>query len=156
MKVIIVEPQKNARVAEIGDKLEDIQAIIGKSIELFFPYHKLFALVLNADGAKLGLEPSFAFGDDKGSIYRIISGTFIIAGVTDSNLVEAVSYCDNDVPYTDDMFTSIQDEYIEGVLKDFTVPHGRLELTEYTLGEAKFIKPIDQDSVNSCLLVEAT
>ena len=156
MKVIIVEPQKNARVAEIGDKLEDIQVIVGKPIELFFPYHKPFALILNADGVKLGLEPSFAFGDDHGSIYRIISGTFIIAGVADSNLVEAVSYCDNDVPYTDDMFTSIQDEYIKYILKDFTVPHGRLELTEYTLGEAEFIKPIDRDSINSCLLDEAT
>ena len=152
MKVIILEPQEHARIAEIGDKLEDIQAVVGKPFEIFFPYCKPIALVYNADGIKLGLEPSFAFCDDHGSIYKIISGTFIIVGVSDPNLEEAVAYRDDDVPYTDGMFISIQDEYIEDLLKDFTVPHGSLEVTDCTLGERDFIHAIDRSSFNTCLI----
>ena len=154
MKVIVVEPQEDARIAQIGDKLEDIQAVVGKPFEIFFPYHKPIALAYNADGIKLGLEPSFAFCDDRGYIYKIICGTFIIVGVSDPGLEGTVACHDDDIPYTDGMFKSVQDKYIEGLLKDFTVPHGNLEVTDCTLGEREFIHAIERDSFNTCLITE--
>lgn len=81
MKVIIVEPHKKARVADIGSELEDLQAVVGGHIEAIYPFYDPVALVCNEEGKFNGSELNRALYDDGGNVYDIISGTFFICGL---------------------------------------------------------------------------
>jgi hypothetical protein len=81
MKVIMVEPNKPARIAEIGDSLRDLQRAVGGHIEAIYPYEELVAIVANDEGKIDGLPLNRALRDENGDIYDIISGSFFICGI---------------------------------------------------------------------------
>ena len=56
MKVIIVEPHKQARIEEIGRELEDFQEIVGGYIEAIYPFDDPVAIVCNDEGKMMGAE----------------------------------------------------------------------------------------------------
>jgi hypothetical protein len=85
MKVIIVEPNKPARVAEIGDSLKDMQKAVGGYIQAVYPYADLISLVANEEGKLDGLPLNRALRDESGEIYDILSGTFLITGLSEDN-----------------------------------------------------------------------
>ena len=104
MKVILVEPNKPAHVAEIGDKLEDMQQVVGGYIEAVYPYEELVAIVCN-DSAKLeGMPLNRALRDENDEVYDVIAGTFFLVGVGEED------------------FESIPDELVEKFLKLFQYP----------------------------------
>ena len=85
MEVLLVEPGKEARIAEIGNDLKSLQAAVGGYIEAAYPWDDPVAIVCNDDGKFNGLAPNRAIYDTDGEIVDIIAGTFLIVGLTDDN-----------------------------------------------------------------------
>ena len=104
MKVLIIEPGKEAYEAEIGDTLKDMQKVVGGYIEAIYPYEEPIALFCNEEGKLNGLPLNRALRDEDGNIYDIIAGTFFICGLSEDN------------------FDSLSPELVEQFKKTFLTP----------------------------------
>ena len=85
IKVLVVEPMKPCRVAEIPDKLEVMQAIVGGYIQEVAPFAEPVVIVCNEEGKLQGLPYNRPLVDKNGLPYDILCGTFFIAGVQGEN-----------------------------------------------------------------------
>ena len=81
IKVLVVEPMKPCRVAEIPDKLEVMQAIVGGYIQEVAPFTEPVVIVCNEEGKLQDLPYNRPLLDRNGLPYDIVCGTFFIAGV---------------------------------------------------------------------------
>ena len=79
MKIIIVEPFKKARAAEIEGTLTDFQKIVRGYIEIVRPFNDNVCLVCNDEGKLLGL-PFNRPLEHNGRAYDLICGTFFLVG----------------------------------------------------------------------------
>ena len=52
MRILLVEPGKVPRTAEIGDSLEAMQTVVGGSIQAVYPFEEPVALVCNEESCK--------------------------------------------------------------------------------------------------------
>lgn len=95
MKVVLVEPKKQARVVEIDHSLESMQQIVGGYIETFQLDDEVF-IICNEEGKLNGLEPCRAIWHE-GELIDIIFGTFFICAA----------------PWDSDNFASLSDEQSE-------------------------------------------
>ena len=82
MKAIIVEPDARPRVADIQSDLENLQKIVHGLIQVVYPFDDPVVIICNEEGKLLGLEPNRALRNQRGEIYDILCGTFIVAGLT--------------------------------------------------------------------------
>lgn len=80
MQVLLVEPGKKAREAEIEDELHILQKIVGGSIEATYPWEDPVAVVCNEEGKINGLPLNRSLED-----YDIIAGTFLICGLSEED-----------------------------------------------------------------------
>jgi len=80
MNVLIIEPEKAPREAEIGGDLKSMQEIVGGYIEAVYPYDDPIAIVCNDEGKLNGLPLNRKLED-----YDIIAGTFFICGLNEEN-----------------------------------------------------------------------
>lgn len=79
IQVVLVEPGKTARIAEVGTSLEALQRTVGGSIEAYYPFAEQVCIVCNEEGKINGLPLNRAIRDeDTGDIADIIAGTFFI------------------------------------------------------------------------------
>ena len=78
MRVLLVEPGKIPRPAEIGDSLEDMQTVVGGHIQAVYPFEEPVALICNEEGKCLGLPLNRVLRLDTGEIYDVIAGTFFL------------------------------------------------------------------------------
>ena len=76
MKVLIVEPGKYPRKAEIDGSLKSMQQIVGGLIQPIYPWEDRVALVCNDEGKVMGLPLNRSLED-----YDMIAGTFLICGL---------------------------------------------------------------------------
>lgn len=88
MKVVLCEPGKKAQIAEIGNKLEDMQKVVGGLIQAVYPFTDNVALVCNEEGKIDGLPLNralFVYDSDPDTrsvdITDFICGTFFICGL---------------------------------------------------------------------------
>ena len=77
MKVLIVEPGKYPREADIEHTLQAEQKIVGGTIESVYTWRDRACIVCNDDGIALGLPLNRMLGD-----YDVIHGTFFICGLS--------------------------------------------------------------------------
>ena len=76
IKVVLCEPGKVARVAEIGTELSDLQRVVGGLIEPYYPFEEQVCIVCNDEGKYNGMRPCRAiYGDDR-EMMDIIFGPF--------------------------------------------------------------------------------
>ena len=80
MKVVICEPGRYARIAEIEPTLKAEQEIVGGLIDCVYPWPDMVALVCNDEGKLNGLPLNRALED-----YDVIAGTFFICGISGEN-----------------------------------------------------------------------
>lgn len=80
MNVLIIEPEKVPREAEIGSDLKSMQEIVDGYIEAVYPFDDPVALVCNDEGKLNGLPLNRKLED-----YDIIAGTFFICGLSEDN-----------------------------------------------------------------------
>lgn len=85
IKVVIVEPNKEARIEEIENTLEAKQEIVGGWIEAIYPYEDPIALVCNEEGKMDGSAPCRVLRDEDGEICDIVYGAFLIVGLTEED-----------------------------------------------------------------------
>lgn len=79
IRVVLVEPGKLARIAQIGTTLEAMQQTVGGDIEAYYPFEEQVCIVCNEEGKINGLPLNRAIRDaDTGDIADIIAGTFFI------------------------------------------------------------------------------
>lgn len=76
MKVVLVEPRKQARVVEIDHSLESMQKIVGGYIETFRLDDEVY-IICNEEGKLGGFQPNRAIWYE-GELIEIIFGTFFI------------------------------------------------------------------------------
>ena len=79
MRVVLVEPGKAARVAEIDGSLEGMQKTVGGYIQAVYPFEETVCLVCNEEGKLQGLPLNRALRDEDNRIYDIVAGTFSYA-----------------------------------------------------------------------------
>lgn len=66
IKVVLCEPGKVARVAEIGTELTDLQRVVGGLIEPYYPFEEQVCIVCNDEGKYNGMRPCRAiYGEDR-------------------------------------------------------------------------------------------
>ena len=116
--VILCEPGKFARKAEIGTTLEDLQSVVGGDIEPFYPYDEQVCLVCDEEGKIKGKELNRAIYDKDGEMIEIMAGTFFI--------------CD----CSGQRFGSLSKEQLERYGKQFLYPERFIRLN----GEIKALK----------------
>lgn len=76
IKVVLCEPGKVARVAEIGTELSDLQRVVGGMIEPYYPFEEQVCIVCNDEGKYNGMRPCRAiYGEDR-EMMDIIFGPF--------------------------------------------------------------------------------
>ena len=76
MDVLIVEPEKSPRMANITGDLNSLQQVVGGYIEAVYPYDDPVAIVCHEEGKLIGLPLNRKLED-----YDIIAGTFIVCGL---------------------------------------------------------------------------
>ena len=81
MKILFVEPGKEAQPAEIHGDLKEMQAIVGGQIRRFYPWEDPVALICNDEGKLLRLPLNRALED-----YDMIAGNFLSAGLRETHL----------------------------------------------------------------------
>lgn len=82
MKILFVEPGKEAQPAEIQGDLKEMQAIVGGRIEALYPWADPVALICNDEGKLLRLPLNRALED-----YDMIAGNFFICGIEGDEFV---------------------------------------------------------------------
>ena len=85
MTVLVVEPMKEPRVVTLPTGLEALQKAVGGYIEAVYPFEDPVALICNEEGKFAGLELNRGLYDDKGKLYDILAGTFLVTGLTEDN-----------------------------------------------------------------------
>ena len=79
IQVVLVEPGKLARIAEIGTTLDAMQRTVGGNIEPCYPFEEQVCIVCNDEGKISGLPLNRAIRDeDTHEIVDIVAGTFFI------------------------------------------------------------------------------
>lgn len=104
IKVVLCEPGKVARVAEIGTELSDLQRVVGGLIEPYYPFEEQVCIVCNDEGKYNGMRPCRAIYGENREMMDIIFGPFFI--------------CDCSTPY----FGSLNKEQLERYTKQFQNP----------------------------------
>ena len=79
--VLLVEPERYPRPVEIGTELKDLQEAVGGFIETSYPFADKACLILNDTGKIEGLPLNRALRDDDGTIYDVVAGSFLVAGL---------------------------------------------------------------------------
>lgn len=112
MKILIIEPGKHPRVADIEHTLENLQSIVGGYLEAIYPWDDRVALVCD-DEAKLKADTQWNRMLEN---FDIIKGTFFFCGLGEED------------------FTDLPDDLIEKYSKKFwdiemfiPMPNGKLQ-----------------------------
>lgn len=85
--VVMVEPGKEARLADVDPSLEGLyKAIRAEMIEPVYPFEEQVCLICDEEGKLTGRELNRALRyDGEGEIYDIVAGTFIVCGCGGEN-----------------------------------------------------------------------
>ena len=78
IKVILLEPNKLARVTEIEHSLEAMQEIVLGDIQAVYPFEEEVCIVCNEEGKIDGLPLNRALYDENHEVYDIIAGPAFI------------------------------------------------------------------------------
>ena len=85
MNVLLVQPESYPKPVTIGSDLESLQAAVGGSIEVVYPYEDAVGLLMNEEGKINGLPLNRALRDEQGELYDIIAGDFLVVGLTEDD-----------------------------------------------------------------------
>lgn len=82
IRTLLMEPNKTARVAEIGTTLEEMQAVVKGSIETAYFFDDPVVLVVNEEGKVNGMPLNRGIYDKDKKLIDIIAGPAFLCGDT--------------------------------------------------------------------------
>ena len=85
MNVLIVEPGKHPRLADIDESLESLQKIVGGYIQAIYPFEDEIAIICDEESK---LKSDTEWNRMLPEIRDVIKGTFIIAGLGDEDFTD--------------------------------------------------------------------
>lgn len=85
MKVVLLEPGKLARVAEIGTTLAEMQKTVGGDIEPFYPFEEDVCIIVDEEGKLKGSQLNRAVYSEDHEMIEIIAGTAFICDCSGSD-----------------------------------------------------------------------
>lgn len=85
MTVLVVEPLKEPYLKEISSGLSAMQEEVNGLIAAAYPFDDPVALICNDEGKLNGMELNRALRDDRGQLYDIVAGPFLVAGLSEDN-----------------------------------------------------------------------
>ena len=85
MRAVVVRPGEPAVAQEIDGSLEGMQRIVNGMIQCIYPYEDNVGLLCNDEGKLLGMEANRALRDENGEVYDVISGPFVVVGLSSDN-----------------------------------------------------------------------
>ena len=80
--ILVIEPGKKPYEKGIGSDLKSLQNAVGGFIQAVYPYDEPVAIICDEEGKLNGKEMNRALRDEDGHIYDVISGTFLVVGLT--------------------------------------------------------------------------
>ena len=83
MKVLLLEPGKIARAAEIEHTLNSMQSVVGGIITVVYPFEAAVGVVANDEGLLLGLPLNRKLSEEV-----IIAGTCFICGLSEEDFTD--------------------------------------------------------------------
>ena len=83
--VVLCEPGKLARIAEVTNDLNGLQSAVNGDIETFYPFEEEVCIICNEEGKFNGMEPNRAVYGEDGKIMDIIFGQFFICDCSGQN-----------------------------------------------------------------------
>lgn len=110
--VVLVEPGKLARIAEVGTSLAELQAAVDGNIQAFYPYEEQVCIVCDDEGKLFGKPLNRAVYGEDGAIMDIIAGTFFV--------------CDCSTPSFGSLNTERQQKY----LAEFKYPESFIRIND--------------------------
>ena len=116
IKVILLEPNKLARVEEIDATLECMQKIVGGDIEPGYYFEEPVCCVVNEEGKMMGLDLNRGVYDGNKQLIDIIAGTAFICDCSGEN------------------FGSLNDEQIQKYSKMFKYPERFFKINDQIKG----------------------
>ena len=116
IKVVLLEPEKIARVAEIDATLEGMQSVVGGLIEPAYYFEDPVCIVVNEEGKMIGLDLNRGVYDDNKQLIDIIAGTAFICDCSGEN------------------FGSLNDEQIKKYTKKFKYPERFFKVADQIKG----------------------
>lgn len=107
MKVIVCNPKEKAKVMDIADNLNVLQAIVCGPIQIVYPFSDMVCIVCNDEGKNMNLPLNRSITDElSGDIVDIIAGPFLICGTGEDDLT---SLSEDDISKYMDMFGEPED-----------------------------------------------
>lgn len=85
IQVVLCEPGKVAKVAEITNTLDGLQSAVKGNIEAFYPFDEPVCIICNEEGKFNGMSPNRAVYGDDHEIMDVIFGPFFICDCSGSN-----------------------------------------------------------------------
>ncbi len=78
IKVVLVEPGKYAKPADIDPSLAGLQRVVGGLIETYYPFEEQVCIVCNDEGKINGMDLNRGIYGEDGKLQDIIAGPFFI------------------------------------------------------------------------------
>ena len=116
IKVVLLEPGKLARAAEIDASLAGMQKVVDGLIEPFYPFAERVCIVCNEEGKINGMRPNRSVKDERGVMVDFIFGPAFICDCRGARL------------------GSLSDEQISRYTKMFRYPEHLVRLNKTLLG----------------------
>jgi hypothetical protein len=115
LKVLVVEPKKFPYMKTIDSGLKSLQHEVGGWIEALYPFEEPVALICDDESKIKEKEPNRVLRDENGKIYDVITGTFLVVGLSDED------------------FCSLQPEYIKKFEQMYHSPEMFIKMGERIL-----------------------
>jgi len=81
IRMLEIAPLETPRIIEVEHTLENLQALVGGTIQAVYPWEDPVALICDDDGKGKGYPANRALTDEDGKPYDIVVGTFYICGL---------------------------------------------------------------------------
>ena len=102
IRVLLIEPGEKPRLKTVTHTLEELQALVGGTVQAVYPFpDQRVALLCDDEGKFKGYTPNRVLLDEDGNPYDIVAGTFLICGITEDNFG---SISDEDAKHFTEMF----------------------------------------------------
>ena len=104
IRMLEIAPLEAPRLIEVDHTLENLQELVGGTVQAVYPWDDLVAILCDDDGKAKGYPANRILTDEDGNPYDVIVGTFYICGLTSTD------------------FGSIPDELAEKYTERFRYP----------------------------------